>query len=342
MGMHGSKMVFFWLVMIVFLSGCVREATVARIPPEVGIANLRGFARAREEMVETQIKGRGIKDERLLKAMIKVERHQFVPAPIRHLAYTDRPLPIGEGQTISQPYIVALMTELLKLDGDEKVLEIGTGSGYQAAILAELAKKVYTIEILEPLANASEKLLQSLGYENITVKHGDGFFGWEEHAPFEAIIVTCAPPHIPQPLIDQLAEGGRMVIPVGPEWRWQDLFVVKKMGGEIKKEKVAPVRFVPMTGEGITGTEHVRQPVISKVGTIKYIPLAGGFYGIVTDDGGHFFPLNLREDLKVDGVRVKFKARIKRDIVTIFMWGTPIEIIEITTQLETRPKDDKR
>ena len=209
------------------------------------------LSRARRDMIETQIKARGIEDERLLKAMLRVERHRFVPDHIRHLAYTDRPLPIGEGQTISQPYIVALMTELLKLDGDEKALEIGTGSGYQAAILAELVKKVYTIEILEPLAKRSEKLLQDLGYENITVKHGDGFFGWEEYAPFDAIIVTCAPPHIPQPLIDQLAEGGRMVIPVGPEWRWQDLFVVERIEGEIEKEKVAPVRFVPMTGEGV-------------------------------------------------------------------------------------------
>lgn len=231
-----------------FIVGCSADLTEVKqkFPEEE-----TRFSRARREMVETQIKARGIEDERLLEAMLRVERHKFVPAHMRHLAYTDRPLPIGEGQTISQPYIVALMTELLKLDGDEKVLEIGTGSGYQAAILGELAKKVYTIEILEPLARQSEKLLKDLGYENITVKHGDGFFGWEEHAPFDAIIVTCAPPNIPQPLIDQLAEGGRMVIPVGPEWRWQDLFVVEKSRGEIEKESVATVRFVPMTGEGV-------------------------------------------------------------------------------------------
>ncbi len=245
------KNVLIILTVFSFLTGC-------KIEDEAGKGQITGeketsFVRAREEMVQTQIIARGIEDERLLKALLKVERHMFVPEKMQGFAYSDRPLPIGEGQTISQPYIVALMTELLKLDGDEKVLEIGTGSGYQAAILGELAKKVYTIEIVEPLAKRSQKLLQDLGYENITVKYGDGFFGWEEHAPFDAIVVTCAPSHIPQPLIDQLAEGGRMVIPVGPEWRWQDLFVVKKSQGKIEKEKVAPVRFVPMTGEGIEG-----------------------------------------------------------------------------------------
>jgi len=209
------------------------------------------FSRARKEMVETQIKARGITDKRVLAAMLKVERHKFVPPEIRHLAYTDQPLPIGEGQTISQPYIVALMTELLKLKGDEKVLEVGTGSGYQAAILAELCKEVYTVEILKPLAERAKKLLKKLGYKNVFVKHGDGFFGWKEHAPFDAIIVTCAPPYIPKPLIEQLAEGGRMVIPVGPEWKWQDLLVIEKIKGKIKKRKVAPVRFVPMIGKGV-------------------------------------------------------------------------------------------
>lgn len=211
------------------------------------------FTKARREMIETQIKARGIKDERLLKAMFKVERHLFVPNHIQNLSYSDSPLPIGEGQTISQPYIVALMTELLKLDGDEKVLEIGTGSGYQAAILAELAKEVYTIEILEPLAKRAEKLLKDLGYENITVKCGDGYIGWKEYAPFDGIIVTCAPPHIPQPLIEQLAEGGRMVIPVGT--LWQELKLLEKVNGKIKTTSIIPVRFVPMTGEGVKKRE---------------------------------------------------------------------------------------
>lgn len=207
------------------------------------------FVRARRNMVEIQIKARGIKDERLLKAMLKVKRHFFVPAHIQKLAYIDHPLPIGEGQTISQPYIVALMSELLNLDEDDKVLEIGTGSGYQAAILAELAKEVYTIEILEPLAIQAEKTLEDLGYENIIVKCGDGYLGWLEYAPFDAIIVTCAPPNIPQPLIEQLAEGGRMIIPVGVHW--QELKLLEKLNGRIKTTSVIPVKFVPMTREGV-------------------------------------------------------------------------------------------
>ncbi|MCK5288455.1 MAG: protein-L-isoaspartate(D-aspartate) O-methyltransferase [Candidatus Omnitrophica bacterium] len=204
------------------------------------------FKQARQDMVETQIKYRGIKDTRLLKAMLKVKRHLFVPDNLRNLAYHDKPLPIGEEQTISQPYIVAIMTELLNLDGNEKVLEIGTGSGYQAAILAELAKEVYSIEIVQSLAEQSEKLLEDLGYKNITVKYGDGYRGWEEHAPFDAIIVTCAPPYIPKPLLEQLAEGGRMVIPVGTYL--QELKLLEKINSQIKSKSIIPVRFVPMTG----------------------------------------------------------------------------------------------
>ena len=208
-----------------------------------------GFVQARRDMIEMQIKARSIKDERLLKAMFKVKRHLFVPAHIQKLAYDDCPLPIGEGQTISQPYIVALMTELLNLNSDDKVLEIGTGSGYQAAILAELAKEVYTIEILEPLAGQAEKILEDLGYKNITIKCGDGYLGWVKYAPFDAIIVTCAPPDIPQVLIEQLAEGGRMVIPVGIHW--QELKLLEKLNGRIKTTSVIPVRFVPMIKEGV-------------------------------------------------------------------------------------------
>lgn len=195
-------------------------------------------------MVADQIEARGIKDKRLIDVMRKVKRHLFVPALYRFFAYADGPLPIGEGQTISQPYIVALMTELLELNGNEKVLEIGTGSGYQAAILAELAKKVYTIEILEPLARRSEELLKELGYKNILVRRGDGYLGWPEHAPFDAIIVTCAPEDIPPPLIEQLAEGGRLVIPVGD--KWQELKIVKKIKGKVITTDIIPVRFVPM------------------------------------------------------------------------------------------------
>ncbi len=203
--------------------------------------------RKRVEMVEYQLKGRDITDERVLTAMLKVERHKFVPKEYEKLAYIDEPLPIGHGQTISQPYIVALMTQLLQLKGDEKVLEIGTGSGYQAAILAELCKEVYTIEIIPELAKKAEKLLKDLGYKNIFVKIGDGYLGWEEHAPFDRIIVTCAPDHIPQPLLDQLKDGGIMVIPVGEVF--QELVVVEKKKDKIVKRNVIPVRFVPMLRE---------------------------------------------------------------------------------------------
>lgn len=206
-------------------------------------------------MVEKQIKARGVKDKKVLDAMLKVERHKFVPEKIRKYAYEDYPLPIGEGQTISQPYIVAFMTEQLSLKGKEKVLEIGTGSGYQAAILAEICKEVYSIEIIPSLAIQAEKLLKELKYKNIKIKIGDGFLGWEEYSPFDAIIVTCAPKEIPKPLIDQLAEGGRMIIPVGEYF--QDLILVKKTKGKISKKKVLPVRFVPM--KGIAETERVPQ-----------------------------------------------------------------------------------
>ncbi|MFH1397760.1 MAG: protein-L-isoaspartate(D-aspartate) O-methyltransferase [Candidatus Omnitrophota bacterium] len=202
------------------------------------------FKNLRERMVTYQIEQRGVKDRRVLEAMRKVERHKFVPWIYQHLAYEDSPLPIGEGQTISQPYIVALMTELLQLKGEEKVLEIGTGSGYQAAILAELAKEVYSIEILEPLTSEAEKLLKELDYRNIYLKTGDGFLGWPGQAPFDRIIVTCAPEEIPASLIGQLADGGRLVIPVGVYW--QNLKLVQKIKGKLMTTDIIPVRFVPM------------------------------------------------------------------------------------------------
>lgn len=211
----------------------------------------RDFQAMRQKMVETQIKSRGIKDERVLSAMLKVERHRFVPKAYEAQAYSDQPLPIGEGQTISQPYIVALMTELLELKGEERVLEVGTGSGYQAAILSELAKEVYTIEIIETLASSARTLLSELGYQNILVKAGDGYLGWPEHAPFDAIMVTCAPDHIPTPLLDQLKEGGRLVVPVGTHS--QELKKIVKRSGKIETTDVIPVIFVPMTGEGVKG-----------------------------------------------------------------------------------------
>jgi protein-L-isoaspartate(D-aspartate) O-methyltransferase len=197
-------------------------------------------------MVARQIRARGVRDKRVLAAMGRVPREEFVPDDQRPHAYEDRPLPIGEKQTISQPYIVALMTELLELEEGDRVLEIGTGSGYQAAILAELTPNVYTIEIVEVLAERAEQTLRRLGYDSVKVLAGDGYQGWPEHAPFDAIIVTCAPESVPKALKEQLREGGRMVIPVGPQYTGQTLYVLRKRRGELKRDAVIPVRFVPM------------------------------------------------------------------------------------------------
>jgi len=207
------------------------------------------YSEARKAMVEEQIQARGVFSPNVIDALLKVPRHLFVPERYRDEAYEDHPLPIGENQTISQPYIVALMTDLLKPDAHDKVLEIGTGSGYQAAVLGELVDEVYTVEIVEPLAERSAALLDSLGYDNIVCRCGDGYIGWEEHAPFDGIIVTCAPPFIPQPLIEQLADGGRMVIPVGEFY--QELYLIEKDGETLTHIRVIPVRFVPMTGDSV-------------------------------------------------------------------------------------------
>ena len=197
-----------------------------------------------EYMVSSQISKRGISDKQLLEIMHSTPRHLFVPKPYQAAAYEDRPLPIGHQQTISQPYIVALMTALLKLSGKEKVLEIGTGSGYQAAVLAQMAGSVYTIEIVEPLAKSSAILLKKLGYDNVSVRYGDGYKGWPQQAPFDRIIVTAAPPEIPQALVDQLAVGGRMVLPVGEDY--QELVLLTKTEKGVTRKDIIPVRFVPM------------------------------------------------------------------------------------------------
>ena len=206
------------------------------------------FAVEHERMVQQQLRTRGIKDERVLAALAKVPREEFVPQDSRAASYEDGPLPIGYDQTISQPYIVAFMTEKLQPKPDHRVLEVGTGSGYQAAVLAELVADVYTIEIVEPLAKNAEATLQRLGYKNVHVKVGDGYRGWPEHAPFDAITVTCAPDHVPHPLIEQLKEGGRMIIPVGGFGN-QELFLLEKKNGQLQRRAVLPVRFVPMAGE---------------------------------------------------------------------------------------------
>lgn len=199
-------------------------------------------------MVARQLRGRGISDARVLGAMSSVPRDKFVPKELRTSAYDDRPLPIGYGQTISQPYIVAFMTEQLQPKKDQRILEIGTGSGYQAAILSGLVAEVYTIEIVRPLAQRAEAVLRELGLRNVHVKAGDGYKGWPEHAPFDAIIVTAAPDHVPPPLIEQLKEGGRMVIPVGKSGA-QELYLLEKQNGQAIQTAVIPVRFVPLTRE---------------------------------------------------------------------------------------------
>jgi protein-L-isoaspartate(D-aspartate) O-methyltransferase len=203
--------------------------------------------RAREQMVQQQIAARGVRDPRVLQAMRDVPRHLFVPPEMQQHAYQDTPLPIGYGQTISQPYIVGFMTEALKLKPQDRVLEVGTGSGYQAAILSVLVREVYSIEIVEPLATQAAERLKRLGYANVKVRAGDGYQGWPEAAPFDAIIVTAAPDHVPKPLLDQLAPGGRLVIPVGEFF--QTLKRIVRTDRGFKTEELLPVRFVPMTGE---------------------------------------------------------------------------------------------
>ena len=206
---------------------------------------LQDYSKIRETMVKTQLEARGIQDSGILAAMRKVPRHQFVPANQAAFAYEDRPLPIGYGQTISQPFIVAYMTGMVKPQTGHTVLEIGTGSGYQAAVLAEMVKQVYTIEIIEPLGKAAAERLKNLNYKNIEVKIGDGYAGWKEHAPFDAIIVTAAAPYIPAPLKDQLKDGGRMIIPVGAPDGEQQLILIEKSGNKYKTTSMMPVRFVP-------------------------------------------------------------------------------------------------
>ena len=202
------------------------------------------FTTSRNSMVETQIAHRGISDQKVLDAIYKVKRHLFVPERLKKLAYGDHPLPIGYGQTISQPYIVAYMTEAANLKKGDRVLEIGTGSGYQAAVLAEIVKEVYTIEIIKALADTARHRLKDLGYKNIYVKHGNGYLGWPEFMPYDAIIVTAAPDEIPEKLVGQLKRGGRMVIPIGSFY--QELYLITKTEKGIHKKALLPVRFVPM------------------------------------------------------------------------------------------------
>ena len=225
--------------------------TAAFVPPncsETASSPDTELAAQREIMVREQIAGRGITDSATLHAMRAVPRHEFLPLRLRGEAYADYPLPIGHGQTISQPYIVAFMTEVICPRPGDKILEIGAGSGYQAAVLAHTGAEVYTVEIIEPLAELARQNLERLGYKNARVIHGDGFRGWPEHAPFDAIVVTCAPDKIPTNLVAQLKDGGRMIIPVGGGME-QQLILLRKRGEVIENQSVMPVRFVPMTGE---------------------------------------------------------------------------------------------
>lgn len=223
---------------------------IASIIVDVGVAfSADVFDKRRQEMVEKDIKGRGVKDTRVLNAMLTVPRHLFVDEDQRSKAYNDHPLPIGEGQTISQPYVVALMTEAVELKGNERVLEVGTGSGYQAAVLSGIVKEVFTIEIKRGLYEMVKTRMEKLGYRNVNVMHGDGYYGWETHAPFDVIMVTASANHIPPPLLAQLKEGGRLVIPLGSTVFYQNLTLVKKEKGKHVIKELGGVAFVPMTGQ---------------------------------------------------------------------------------------------
>lgn len=230
----------------VAMSGCCEAQTLTKAGD---------FQPQRERMVREQLMtaGRDIQNKRVLAAMRSVPRHEFVPEDLRSRAYEDGPLPIGHGQTISQPYIVAFMTEVIDPQPGERILEVGTGSGYQAAVLAAMGAQVFSIEIVKPLGEQAQETLKRLGYDKVKVRIGDGYAGWPEQAPFDAVIVTCAPESIPQPLIDQLKTGGRMIIPVGEEIGRQELYLLKKQADGLRKTAVLPVRFVPMTGKAQKG-----------------------------------------------------------------------------------------
>ena len=232
------------VVALLVIGACTQTSGSASAGP----SDAEDRAQERLHMVRKQIEARGVRDPRVLDAMRTVPRHRFMPESQRSAAYDDRPLPIGEGQTISQPYIVALMSELADLEPGDEVLEVGTGSGYQAAVLAEMGVKVYSIEIVEPLAKRAKAILDELGYgKRVEVRYGDGYAGWPERAPFDAVIVTAAPPKIPEPLKQQLEVGGRLIIPVGKHF--QSLLRVTRTEDGFREESVIPVRFVPMTGK---------------------------------------------------------------------------------------------
>lgn len=240
--MMTNRVLLFWVT--IFLSNLT-----SNLLAQIGVAPLRDeYVAVRERLIAEVLIPGGVTDERVLDAVRKTPRHAFVPAKLREQSYLDRALPIGESQTISSPYIVAIMTQELDTQPEHKVLEIGTGSGYQAAVLSPLVKEVYSIEIVPELGRQAKRVLDSLGYQNVFTKVGDGFLGWEEHAPFDRIIVTCSPEDVPKPLVEQLSEGGLMVIPVGERYQ-QTLYLMRKKNGALEREALRPTLFVPMTGE---------------------------------------------------------------------------------------------
>lgn len=248
---------FFLFSLALTLGGCVSNSSAPQVDDSQNVteqkmdellsSKIDPWLQKRITMVESQIRRRGIQDERVLKVMQQIPRHFFVPKNLQSQSYSDYPLPIGHGQTISQPYIVALMTELVRPMPGDRALEIGTGCGYQAAVLSELVQEVYSIEIVEPLAKEASSRLSQLGKTNVEIRFGDGYQGWPEHAPFQIIVVTAAPDHVPQPLLDQLAPNGRMVIPVGRNSQVLQL-IEKSLDGSLRRSKITPVAFVPMTG----------------------------------------------------------------------------------------------
>jgi protein-L-isoaspartate(D-aspartate) O-methyltransferase len=241
-----------------------RESVTVNLSTRCGGQPLVEDARFTEErgrMVEEQLRGRDIRDANILAVMSEVPRQEFMPGYIRGLAYADGPQPIGYGQTISQPYIVALMTQALRLNRTDRVLEVGTGSGYQAAVLAGLVDEVYTVEIIPELAVRADETLDSLGYCNVKVRNADGYFGWSEHAPYDAIMITAAVDHVPHPLVEQLSDGGRLILPLGSTRYYQTLTLVEKKGGELKTRYITDVVFVPMTGEALKHPGTPAEPV---------------------------------------------------------------------------------
>ena len=243
-----KKFIFFLIPALLFLIPTLLVAGTLK--------DLARFKEARERLVSNYIENKGIKDPDVLAAMRKVQRHSFVPDSLESSAYADRPLPIGEGQTISQPYVVALMTEILQLNDRHRVLEIGTGSGYQAAVLAQIAGEVYSIEIKQKLYKKATNTLESLRYKNVKTSHGDGYFGWQEAAPFDAIMITAAVDHIPPPLIKQLKDGGRLTLPLGNPFSYQNLVLVTKQGDDVSVKQITGVLFVPMTGVALERRGH--------------------------------------------------------------------------------------